>query len=144
MNNKVSRLHPEQQTLQEGMSAIATVTQARDGEATTVKLTGQAIPVCGHFGEVPILKEGDRVAVMLTADGAVIMSRLRSQGEKPQPLILDENGRLLVEAAGGICLQSGESKIEITADGRIWVDGKEIYSISSGRMRLQGSTIELN
>ncbi len=143
MSNKVTKLFSSAAP-QNGQTAIATVTEAQNGEAVKIELADRTAPVCGHFGEVPVLKKGDRVAVMLTADGAVIMSRLRNQGEMPRPLVLDEDGRLLVEAAGGICLQSGESKIEITADGRIWVDGKEIYSISSGRMRLQGSTIELN
>lgn len=145
MKNSVTRLYPDLQNA-DGLTAIATVHEVANGEALSVLIPGdaQSLTVAGHFGEVPVLKQGDRVALMQTADGPVIMSRLRARGEMPQPLVLNEEGRLTVEAPGGICLKSGESRIEITADGRIWVDGKEIYSISSGRMRLQGSTIELN
>ncbi len=143
MNNKVTRLYPGQDQPQ-GQTAIATVVDTENGEALTVAITGEQLTVVGHFGEVPILKSGDRVAVMQAEDGVIVMSRLRSPGESPLPLALDQDGRLEIEAAGGICLKSGESRIEITADGRIWVDGREIYSISEGRLRLQGSTIELN
>lgn len=144
MTTKVTRLYPPQDP--NGLTKLATVVDVVNGEARSVLLPGEFDPclVSGHFSQVPILKPGDRVAVMQTAAGPVIMSRLRAQGETPQPLVLNEAGKLTVEAPGGICLKSGESRIEITAEGRIWVDGKEIYSISSGRMRLQGSTIELN
>lgn len=145
MPTKVTRLFPDPPN-PNGLTSIATVVEVVNGEALSVMLPGERQPqmVAGHFSEVPLLKQGDRVALMQTVGGPVIMSRLRAPGETPQPLVLSEEGRLTVEAPGGICLQSGESRIEITADGRIWVDGKEIYSISSGRMRLQGSTIELN
>lgn len=145
MPTKVTRLFPDPPN-PNGLTCIATVVEVVNGEALSVLLAGEALPqmVSGHFSEVPVLKHGDRVALMQTADGPAIMSRLRARGETPLPLVLNEAGRLTVEAPGGICLKSGESRIEITADGRIWVDGKEIYSISSGRMRLQGSTIELN
>ncbi len=143
MNNKITRLYPNPNQIQ-GQTAIATVVATEKGEALNVESAGEQWTVVGHFSEVPILKTGDRVAVMQVAEGVIVMSRLRSPGETPCPLVLDQNGRLEIEAAGGICLKSGESRIEITADGRIWVDGREIYSISEGRMRLQGSTIELN
>ena len=145
MTTKVTRLFPAPPD-PNGLTCIATVAEVINGEALSVLLPGEALPqrVSGHFSAVPMLKPGDRVAVMQTADGPVVMSRLRAPGEIPQPLVLNEEGRLTVDAPGGICLTSGDSRIEITADGRIWVDGKEIYSISSGRMRLQGSTIELN
>lgn len=145
MKNTVTRLYPDRQNT-DGLTLIATVHEVANDEACSVILPGEPQPltVAGHFSAVPVLKQGDRVAVMQTADGPVVMSRLRSQGETPQPLVLNAEGRLTVEAPGGICLKSGDSRIEITANGRIWVDGKEIYSISSGRMRLQGSTIELN
>ncbi len=143
MNKKVTRLHPRQNQMQD-QTVIATVVDTENGEALHVQIAGEQRSVVGHFGEVPILKTGDRVAVMQIAEGAIVMSRLRRPGEAPCPLVLDQDGRLEIEAAGGICLKSGESRIEITADGRIWVDGKEIYSICEGRMRLQGSTIELN
>lgn len=144
MPTKVTRLYPPQDP--NGLTRIATVVEVANGEALSVMLPGELEPsmVSGHFSEVPVLKTGDRVALMQTAGGPVIMSRLRARGETQQPLVLNDAGKLTVEAPGGICLKSGESRIEITADGRIWVDGKEIYSISSGRMRLQGSTIELN
>ena len=143
MNNKLTHLYPSQ-TQQQGQTVIAKVIDTQNGEALSVDIAGEQLNVVGHFAEVSILKTADRVAVMQTEEGVIVMSRLRNPGETPCPLVLDQNGRLEIEAAGGICLKTGESRIEITTDGRIWVDGREIYSISEGRMRLQGSTIELN
>ncbi len=128
-------------------SCIATVVEVEGGEAVTVVgLPGNLEPVAvsGHFSEVPPLKAGDRVAVMLTGGGPIVMSRLRARGEHPRPRIGDEEGRLVLDAEKGIRLQCGESRIELTPDGRIWVDGKEIYSVAAGKLRLQGAVIELN
>ncbi len=145
MSSKVTRLFRDPPD-PNGLTFIATVVEVAGGEAQSVLLPGDIDPqrVSGHFSDVPVLKAGDRVALMQTAGGPVIMSRLRGCGETPAPLVLNEAGRLSVEAPGGICLKTGDSRIEITPSGRIWVDGKEIYSISSGRTRLQGATIELN
>lgn len=143
MNNNVTRLYPDQNQIQ-GQTGVATVLATENGAAIKVENAGEQLKVVGHFSEVPLLQSGDRVAVMQAEDGVIIMARLRNPGEMPSPLVLDQNGRLEIEANGGICLKSGESRIEITGDGRIWVDGEEIYTISTGRMRLQGSTIELN
>ncbi len=143
MSNKLAQLYPNQNQLQ-GQTLIAAVVATQDGQAQKVERSGEQLSVIGHFEAVAILKPGDQVAVMPAEGGVIVMARLRSPGEKPNPLVLDQDGRLEIEAAGGICLKSGESRIEITADGRIWVDGREIYHISEGRLRLQGSTIELN
>ncbi len=143
MNNNVTHLYPNQNQIQ-GQTGVATVLATENGAAIKVENAGEQLKVVGHFSEVSLLQSGDRVAVMPAEDGVIIMARLRNPGEMPSPLVLDQNGRLEIEASGGICLKSGESRIEITGDGRIWVDGEEIYTISAGRMRLQGSTIELN
>ncbi|BCR03028.1 hypothetical protein DESUT3_00970 [Desulfuromonas versatilis] len=128
-------------------NCIATVVEVKGGEAVSVTgLPGSIEPVAvsGHFSEVPPLKAGDRVAVMLTGAGPIVMARLRARGEQPGPRIEDEEGQLVLDAEKGIRLQCGESRIELTPDGRIWVDGREIYSVAAGRMRLQGAVIELN
>ena len=143
MNNKVTHLYPAPGQ-HPGQGVIATVAEAKNGEALTVSIAEEKIDVAGHFSEVPQLATGDQVAVMPTETGMIIMARLRKPGETARPLVVDQDGRLEIDAAGGICLKSGESRIEITPEGRIWVDGLEIYNISEGRMRLQGSTIELN
>ncbi len=146
MSNQITRIYQVAEAPTE-RTCIATVAEVEAGEALKVAgLPGQPGPVAvsGHFSEVPPLREGDRVAVMLTGGGPIVMSRLRVRGEQPAPLVQCEDGRLLVNAENGICLQCGESRIELTADGRIWVDGQEIYSLAAGRMRLQGSVIELN
>jgi hypothetical protein len=59
-----------------------------------------------------------------------------------------EDGQATVVDLGGtpcpVRLQAGENWIEVHADGRIELDGRQITGMAEGRLRLQGSTIELN
>ncbi|ALC17968.1 hypothetical protein DSOUD_3248 [Desulfuromonas soudanensis] len=144
MKSRVRQLH--EQKLAVGTVGIAEVVTAEGGEALQVILCGQREPlsVAGHFSDVPPLREGDRVALLASAEGPLVIGRLRGSGESPPPLLQDREGRLLIAAGEGICLQAGGSRIELDADGRIRLDGREIASIASGLQRLQGSTIELN
>lgn len=144
MNSKVRQLRDER--LAVGMVGIAEVEAAEGGAALRVILCGQTEPlrVAGHFSAVPPLEAGDKVALLASAEGPLVIGRLRVPGESPPPLLQDRQGRLLIAAGEGICLQAGESRIELDADGRIRLDGREIASIATGRQRLQGSTIELN
>lgn len=144
MSNNILKFHVKDQQA-ENRCFVAGVAAEEKGQALTLLLAdGQIRDVFAHLSEVPVLKSGDRVLVQEVAEGLVVTGRLRGKGEGPRPLPRDDNGRFLLEAAAGIRLQTGEACIELTPDGRIHVDGKEIYSIASGRMRLQGATVELN
>jgi len=144
MKSKVRQLH--EQRLAVGMVGIGEVEAAEGGEALRVILCGEteALSVAGHFSAVPPLRAGDKVALLASAEGPLVIGRLRGTGEGPAPLLQDLEGRLLIAAGEGLCLQAGESRIELDADGRIRLDGREITSIATGRQRLQGATIELN
>jgi hypothetical protein len=125
-------------------AAIATVLEVEDGQATMVDLGGTPCPVAGHLSQVEALKEGDRILTLRTATGIVVAGRLRATGEAPSPRLEEQDGRLLVEAAQSVRLQAGQNWIEVHADGRIELDGRQITGLAEGRLRLQGSTIELN
>jgi hypothetical protein len=125
--------------------SVAKVVEEKQGLAISLVFAeGQVLDVYGHLSEVPALKAGDRVLVQRTVAGLVVTGRLRAEGEVARPLVQERNGRLILDAAAGICLQAGDACIELTPDGRIQVDGREIYHIASGRVRLQGSTVEIN
>ncbi len=125
--------------------SVAKVVEAEQGQALSVMLAdGQVLDVHGHLSEVSVLNAGDRVLIQRTAAGLVVTGRLRAPGEPAGSLVKERNGRLILDAAAGICLQAGDACIELTPDGRIQVDGREIYSIASGRVRLQGTTVEIN
>ncbi len=125
-------------------AAIATVLEVEDGQATVVDLSGTLCPVTGHLSQVETLKAGDRVLTIRTATGMIVTGRLRAGDEAPAPRLEEQDGRLLVEATQSVRLQAGENWIEVHADGRIELDGQQITGLAEGRMRLQGSTIELN
>ena len=125
-------------------AAIATVLEVEDSQAIFVDMGGTPCPVSGHLSQVEALKEGDRVMTLRTATGVIIAGRLRAGDETPAPRLQEQDGRLLVEATKSIRLQAGQHRIEVHADGRIELDGQQITGLATGRLRLQGSTIELN
>jgi hypothetical protein len=146
MRNNMRTMNAEQ--LQQSKSiCVATVEQAEAGEATYVFVTDlqHTLPVIAHGSEVPLLQNDDQVLVLLIPQGAIVMQRLRKPGERPQQgFSIQPDGRLQLHHKHGITLKTDKAKIEIRADGRLYVDGKEIYAIADGMHRLQGATIELN
>ncbi len=125
-------------------TGVASVTDAKHGHAIMVDINGTEFPVAGHLSQVELLKTGDQVLTMRTATGIIIAGRLRTGDEAPAPRLQEQDGRLLIEATKSIRLQSGQHRIEVHADGRIELDGQQITGLATGRLRLQGSTIELN
>lgn len=126
---------------------LANVLQAQNGEATQIILleNSQQYAVIAHGAEVSVLNEGDQVLAVLTNTGAIITHRLRKPGEMPQQgFVVRKDGALEVDNANGINIKANNSHISIDKTGRIFVDGKEIYSFAVGVNRLQGATIELN
>ncbi|OOG27887.1 hypothetical protein B1C78_02650 [Thioalkalivibrio denitrificans] len=126
---------------------LATVTAAHEGEATAVQPHGTEapLPVAAHASHVPPLEPGDQVIVASTAEGLVMISRLRRPGERPsQGFSVNEDGSLSVASDRGITIRTARAAIELRADGRLCVDGREIYAVADGLHRLQGATIELN
>ena len=126
---------------------IATVLHVQSGEATEIILHGvnEIIPVIAHSAEVSFIRENDHVLVLSTSTGAIITHRLRKPGEQPQRgFNIRKDGILELENAEGIVIKVNDAYISIDKTGRIFVDGKEIYSFAIGVNRLQGATIELN
>ncbi len=109
-----------------------------------VDQNGTPFPVAGHLSQVESLKEGDRILTICTATGIIVAGRLRAGNEAAAPRLEEQDGRLLVEASKSVRLQAGENWIEVHADGRIELDGRQITGLAEGCVRLQGSTIEFN
>ena len=123
---------------------IATVTEAVAGQAVTIDPGGQAASVAGHLSQAEYLKAGDRVLTLSTDAGIIVAGRLRAADEAPAPRMEHRDGRLLVQAPESVCLQAGENRIEVHADGRIALNGKQITGQASERIQLTGSEIQLN
>ncbi|WP_305044495.1 hypothetical protein [Geoalkalibacter sp.] len=144
MSNKVLRLYGNDEEIS-GRCFVAVVAVEEQGQALSLMLAhGEIREVFAHLSEVPVLKSGDRVLVQKTEEGLVVTGRLRVKGEGPRPLARDHSGRFILEAPAGLCLRAGEASIELTPDGRIQVDGKDIHGIAAGRFCLKGATVEIN
>ena len=131
--------------LQAGIK-IATVKSVQQYEAVSVAIPGEPgeLPIVAHLSDVPPLRAGDTIVVLGTDQGLVVSGRLRKESESPFDGVSCKDGKLQLQAGKSICIKSGHAMIELTASGKIKIDGKSIYSLSEGRHRLQGSTIELN
>lgn len=126
---------------------LAEVVEVEDGEATNLYLPelNKEVNVFAHSASVPNICVGDNVLVEQVESFYIVTHRLRIKGERPQKGFSQKaNGQLELKGDSGILIQCNGSKIEIQQDGRIMVDGKEIYAIAKGKQRLQGATIELN
>ncbi len=100
---------------------VAIVMDARKGEALTLSdVPGcpEPVTVAGHGANAPWLEEGDGVLVMPTPQGAVVIDRIRRVGEPPRTGF-DLIGRAAYLRAEGIRLESGNGRLEITADGEV-------------------------
>jgi len=129
-----------------GETCLAEVTAVEAGEALRLQLEAAgAVRVAGHAAGVEALQAGDRVVAMMVEGGAVVVQRMRRPGERPRAGVrVEEDGSLYLNAPRGFRVESAHATLELRADGRVFIDGKEIYCVARGVNRLQGATIELN
>jgi hypothetical protein len=142
MDNQVKPLSQEADAQS---SSIALVLQTCQGEAIKITdLQGDEIPLRGHLSDVPWLEKGDEVVVTDTSDGAIISGRLRRVGELPQSTISVSDDAMLLIADRPLRIKVGESQLELTPNGQIRVDGREISQFAGESMRLLSPVIEVN
>jgi len=138
----------QSENLASTLPKIATVHKLNSDGSIFIKLENRILPVAGYLaaipGIIPKLKAGQQVLVLETEQGVGILGSWLSASEKPKAQIDLQDGHLQLDATKSITLKTGASSIEIHANGKIRVDGKDIYSIAEGPLRLQGSIIELN
>lgn len=143
--NNVHALDPR--TPQLGASYPVRVLACQNGQAQTIMgLPGQTEPmtVLSHASDVPWLQADDDVLVLMAADGPVVTHRLRNDSEMPPLQIRMEDGIAKLEAPEGITLKSGQSEIQLMADGRIRLDGEDITQFGTQAVKLYGATVKLN
>ncbi|MFV1983375.1 MAG: hypothetical protein ACC657_07530 [Thiohalomonadales bacterium] len=98
-----------------------------------------------HASSVPSLIAGDKVIVLEISDTFVVTDKLRAPGDKPTiGFEVNEDGSLSLHSDVSIILKTLNAKIDILENGKIMIDGNEVYSLSSGLNRIQGTSIELN
>ena len=130
-----------------GQTLLATVSDASVGEAKKIFLQSiqQEINVLKHTSTVSSLNIADEVVVLLLAEGAIVLHRLRNKGERPQSGFIEkEDGTLMIRSKQSIVIKTEQACFELHADGRIKLDGKEIYSVSKGVQYIIGSQLNLN
>lgn len=137
----------QNESFEVGSTAVARVLDAHQGEAISVCLDGQegAVPVVAHASEVDMLHADDAVVVMCVSDGAIVVHRLRVHGERPRVGVeVDDSGRFVLSSDKGICLQVNAVRFELCANGRVFIEGEEVYNVAHGVNHLYGAKISLN
>jgi len=98
-----------------------------------------------HASSVPVLSIGDKIIVSDISNNFIVTDKIRTLDEKPTVgFEFNNDGSLSLYSSANIKLKSNKAKIEILKNGKILIDGHEVYSLSNGINRIQGSTIELN
>jgi hypothetical protein len=125
---------------------LARVTEATDGEARQVIIDGATTPleILAHATSVPWLEQDDQVLISLTPQGAILTHRLRRPHETPTVGFDIRDGVAHLDKVRAIQLKAGKSVLELHADGRIRLDGKEIVSWAEHRIASCAATIEIN
>jgi len=125
---------------------IAEVAAAEAGEALTLwpMAAAQPVDVYAHLDHVPHLHGGDTVCYLPSEAGAVVVGRLRRSAESPAARLTEEEGHLEIGARQSITLRTGSSRIELTSDGHLRIDGRDIEHVAERRYSVMGAVIELN
>jgi len=125
---------------------IMTVCNVFNGEAVLLENDNNQINNnIIHASSVPSLIAGDKVIVLEISDTYVITDKLRAPGDKPTiGFEVNEDGSLSLYSDVSIILKTLNAKIDILENGKILIDGNEVYSLSNGLNRIQGTSIELN
>jgi len=125
---------------------IMTVNKVLNGEAELLIMdNGTDINSFVHASTVPFLNVNDKVIVQEISGSFIITDKLRTAGEGPKVgFEVNDDGSLSLFSDVSIILKTSNAKIDITPHGKIIINGNEVYSISNGVNRIQGTSIELN
>lgn len=127
-------------------TALGVVLCTDSHAARLVLLEGQQepTPVVGHLASACAVVPGDHVLVHVSDGQAVIMDRLRRPGESPAACLRDDNGAIALPAGRSITLQVGRSRLELCADGEVWLDGCRIRQAASHDFSIRGASVKIN
>ena len=93
--------------------------------------------------EVLHLSVGDTVIVLLSSEGVPVIAGRIGPSVDPAPP-REAPDELLLEARKGLVLRVGEGSIEIRADGKILIKGKDLVSHAKRMNRIKGGSVSLN
>lgn len=123
--------------------SLATVLETKNGCATKIDLNGQTRSVTGHGRSVAHIHEQDQVLVMHNVEQCIITDIIDSQHKAAQSFTV-ENGIAKLDGVKAISLQTEKGEITIDLNGRIFLQGKELYSRAELDNVVTGRTVKIN
>ncbi|MEJ2044887.1 MAG: hypothetical protein P8X74_13770 [Reinekea sp.] len=125
------------------LTAIATVTKARNGQAVTLtSQQGMVESVTGHGSQVPVLHKGDQVLVVRNTGGCFIIDRIRNDNE--QPYMANHNGQLIFENQQFIGFKVKDCYIRMEANGELIIHAENLRAVAELVNEIQGNLVKLN
>lgn len=123
--------------------SIGTVSEVQNGCAVTVDINGQTHKVTGHGRSVATLHKGDQVLLQSNNELCIVTDIIDSQ-HKPAQSFVVENGIAKLEGVNAVSLKTKKGQITIDLEGRIFVEGKELYNRAEGENIVTGATVRIN
>lgn len=125
------------------LAYIATVVKADQGLARLIRPSnGSDVTVCGHGSTVPVVRNGDQVLAVATADGAVVIDRLRACGELPT--MANHDGRVIIESQSFIGLRVNNATLRLDAQGSVNIDAENASVAANVLAEIQAELVKLN
>ncbi|WP_119393179.1 hypothetical protein [Salinibius halmophilus] len=123
--------------------SLATVVETKNGCAVSVDINGKTHQVTGHGRSVAHLHEQDQVLVMHNGEQCIVTDIVDSQ-HKPAQSFTVENGIAKLDGVNAISLQTQKGEITIDLNGRIFLQGKELYSRAELDNVVTGRVVKIN
>ncbi len=124
----------------------AIVVDERDGIALSVQLDGEdeARDVAARLDTVCRVCVGDGVLVQLDRDAVVVVGRLARDGDSTPAWVRESDGVIHLYGERGVTLRAGESLIELGADGRIRINGRDVDAKARDSLSLSADKLKMN
>jgi hypothetical protein len=74
----------------------------------------------------------------------LVVGRLQKPGANMQPPIIEENGKLTIQAGRELQLRCGDASINLKSTGKVTIRGKYVLTRSSGVNAVKGAVVEIN
>lgn len=128
--------------------SIAEVTEIHNSIPVSVTLNEQHYIVVGYLslmpGIVPNVSLGDKVLISSVAEGVLIHGVVMPVDAPIRASFGIKDDKLVIEAEGAVVLKSGNASVELTAEGSIRIDGKDVRTVAKKSLTLLGGNVNLN
>lgn len=123
---------------------LAEVHQAHDGVASQVAIGNQIREVTGHGRSLAAVYPGDQVTVLVNQQHCLITEVIDGPEHKASQFFKVDHGVAKLEGIKALSMETEQGKLVIDLKGRVFLEGKAIYSVAEEDHTIVGHPIRLN